>query len=61
MMFAMKTHESWLKRACVALLENPTVPIIDDNLDAEGLSFNSILHCGLFSVFHIWSSIVVHE
>lgn len=47
------------EQAYVALLESPAVPVIDDNLDAEVLSFNSILHCGLLSVFHIWSLIIV--
>lgn len=36
----------------VALPKNPAVPVIDDNLDAEVRSFNSILHCGLLKGFH---------
>lgn len=35
------------EQTSVALLKNPAVPIIDDSLDAEVLSFYSILHCGL--------------
>lgn len=42
-----------LKWEHTALPENLAVPVIDDNLAAEVLSFNSILYHGLASVFHV--------
>lgn len=36
-----------------ALPENLAVPVIDDNLATEVLSFNSILYRSLPSVFHV--------